>query len=119
MHNDMIHPQKHETISVVMASYNGITYISEQLDTLRMQPLSPDEVIIADDKSSDGTYEFCKDYIEHYGLKNWSVYQNAHNIGPRKNFRAVLAKCTGEYIFTCDQDDIWKKEKIGSMVSVM
>ena len=50
-------------ISVAIAAYNGIDYITEQLDTIRTQTLPPDEVIIADDCSSDGTYEFCVDYI--------------------------------------------------------
>ena len=107
------------TVSVAMATYNGIKYIAEQLDSIRTQTLLPDEVIIADDRSSDGTYEFCRDYIERYGLKGWRVYQNEHNAGVRKNFREVMAKCTGEYIFTCDQDDIWMPDKISTMFSVI
>lgn len=108
-----------DSISVAIACYNGIDYISEQLDTIRTQTLPPDEVIIADDGSSDGTYEFCTDYIARHKLTGWRVYQNTHNLGVQKNFRAVLAECSGEYIFTCDQDDIWKPDKIASMVSVM
>ena len=108
-----------DSISVALACYNGIDYISEQLDTIRTQTLPPDEVIIADDCSSDGTYEFCADYIARYSLTGWRVYRNAHNTGPQKNFRAVLAECSGEYIFTCDQDDIWMPDKIASMVSIM
>ena len=107
------------TVSVALASYNGIKYISEQLDSIRTQTLPPDEVIIADDRSTDGTYEFCRDYIDRYGLTGWNVYQNIHNIGTQKNFHEVMAKCTGEYIFTCDQDDIWMPEKISLMLSVI
>ncbi len=109
----------HSTISVAIACYNGIDYISEQLDTIRTQTLPPDEVIIADDKSSDGTYEFCVDYIIRNKLTGWRAYQNAQNLGLQKNFRHVLAECSGEYIFSCDQDDIWKPDKIAAMVSVM
>ena len=50
-------------VSVVLASYNGIRYIEEQLDSLRTQTLIPDEVIISDDGSTDGTYDFCLKYI--------------------------------------------------------
>ena len=107
------------TVSVALASYNGIKYISEQLDSIRTQTLPPDEVIIADDRSTDGTYEFCMNYIARYGLTGWKVYQNAHNIGLLKNFREVMAKCTGKYIFTCDQDDIWMPDKISVMLSVI
>ena len=107
------------TVSVAMATYNGIKYIAEQLDSLRTQTLPPDEVIIADDRSTDGTYEFCRDYIARYELTGWRVYQNEHNLGLRKNFRKVMAECTGEYIFTCDQDDIWMPDKISVMLSVI
>ena len=107
------------TTSVAMATYNGIKYIAEQLDSLRTQTLPINEVIIADDRSTDGTYEFCKDYIVRYGLKGWSVYQNEHNLGIQKNFREVMAKCTGEYIFTCDQDDIWMPDKVSAMLNVI
>ena len=106
------------SISIVMTCYNSMRYITEQLDSLRTQTLSPDEVIIADDHSTDGTYEHIQEYISRYGL-NWTVYQNAHNIGVVQNFRALLAKCRGEYIFPCDHDDVWMPEKISEMVSVM
>ena len=107
------------SISVAIASYNGIKYIQEQLDSIRTQTLHPDEVIIADDKSSDGTYEFCRDYIESYGLIGWRVHQHSQRTGLCKNFRGVMAQCTGEYIFTCDQDAIWVSDKVSSMVSVL
>ncbi|MBQ7154364.1 MAG: glycosyltransferase [Synergistaceae bacterium] len=102
-----------------MASYNGINYISEQLDSLRTQTLPPDEVIIFDDHSTDGTFELCCSYIERYGLKNWHTFRNTRNLDVALNFRAALTKCTGDYVFTCDQDDIWLPDKISSMVQVM
>ena len=102
-----------------MATYNGMKYIGEQLDSLRTQTLPPDEVIIADDRSTDGTFEFCRDYIARYDLKGWRVYQNNTNAGVLKNFREVMSRCTGDYIFTCDQDDIWMPDKISVMMSVM
>ena len=107
------------SISIVMTCYNSMRYITEQLDSLRTQTLSPDEVIIADNCSTNGTYEHIQEYISRYGLTNWSVYQNDHDIGIVQNFRNLLAKCSGEYIFTCDHDDVWMPEKISEMVSVM
>ena len=112
-------PAERGRTSVALASYNGITYISEQLDSLRTQTLPPDEVIIADDNSTDGTYEFCRSYIDHHGLAGWLVCQNPANLGAYQNFRQVIAKCTGDLVFTCDQDDVWLPDKIASMVSVM
>ncbi|MBQ7733225.1 MAG: glycosyltransferase [Synergistaceae bacterium] len=76
-----------EKVSVIMASFNGIKYIGEQLDSIRTQSRTPDEVIICDDCSSDGTFEFCKDYISRYNLSGWRVFQNEKNLGFAKNFR--------------------------------
>lgn len=113
------HRTSHIAISVVMTTYNGIKYISEQLDSIRTQTLMPDEVIIADDVSSDGTYELCKEYIRRYGLEGWKVYRNEKNLGPAENFKNAIMQAQGKYIFTADQDDIWMTDKLESMVSVM
>ena len=36
-------------VTVVMSVYNGTRYLTEQLDSLRLQTVSPDRVLIADD----------------------------------------------------------------------
>ncbi len=88
-------------VSVVIASYNGVKWIGKQLDSIRAQTRTPDEVIISDDCSTDGTYEFCEKYISDYELEGWKVYRNENNVGLSKNFRLALSKCTGDYVFTC------------------
>ena len=51
-------------ISLVMTTYNGLKYISEQLESIKNQTVLPDEVLIYDDRSTDGTYEYVQEYIE-------------------------------------------------------
>ncbi|MBR1437472.1 MAG: glycosyltransferase family 2 protein [Synergistaceae bacterium] len=106
-------------ISVVTATFNGAKFIREQLDSILNQTLKPDEVIISDDKSTDGTFELCSAYVREHNLTGWKVFQNQSNMGVNKNFRDALMKSSGDYIFTCDQDDIWLSDKISSMVSAM
>ena len=106
-------------ISIALASYNGIKYIGAQLDSIRAQTLQPDEVIITDDNSTDGTFEFCEKYISENKLTGWKVFKNEKNLRVFKNFRLAISKCTGEFIFTCDQDDIWLPDKIEAMIKVM
>lgn len=108
-----------QRISVVIATYNGTKFLREQLDSILEQILKPDEVIIADDCSNDGTYDFCRNYIDSNNLHGWKVYRNAKNLGVSKNFREALKKATGDYIFTCDQDDIWLPDKISAMATAM
>jgi glycosyltransferase involved in cell wall biosynthesis len=106
-------------ISVAMTTYNGIKYIKQLLDSIQNQTEKPDEVIIVDDNSSDGTYEFVNEYIARNGLNNWNNYRNEKNIGWRANFRVALKKCSGDIIFLCDQDDVWMPYKIFEMKQAM
>ena len=85
-------------ISVIMASFNGISrYIAEQLDSIRTQTRTPDEVIICDDCSTDGTVEFCNEYISRYNLSGWRVFQNEKNLGFAKNFRRAFTLSNSAY----------------------
>ena len=111
--------QKAIHVSIAIASYNGINYIPEQLESIRTQTRLPDEVIIADDCSTDGTFEFCEKFIAEHELTGWTVYQNPHNLGICENFRNVMRKCTGDYIFPCDQDDKWVPDKLEVMTQAM
>ena len=51
-------------VTVVMSVYNGTRYLTEQLDSLRLQTVSPDRVLIADDCSTDESFDLIVKYIE-------------------------------------------------------
>ncbi|MBQ3565687.1 MAG: glycosyltransferase [Oscillospiraceae bacterium] len=106
-------------ISVVMTTYNGEKYLTEQLDSLRNQSRLPDEVIICDDGSSDTTNSLVDDYIKKYSLNGWIHKVNEVNLGWRKNFMEAIRMSSGELIFTCDQDDIWYADKLEIMEKAM
>ena len=105
--------------SVAMTTYNGSKYILDLLDSIRMQDEAPDEVVIIDDHSTDETYELVEAYIDKYNLMTWQNIRNEENIGWKLNFRKAIKKCTGDIIFLCDQDDIWKSFKIREMKEIM
>ncbi|MFT8668315.1 MAG: glycosyltransferase [Liquorilactobacillus hordei] len=106
-------------ISIVMSTYNGEKFVIEQLDSLRNQTVSANEVIIADDCSTDNTVSLISNYIAKYKLTSWSVLVNQENLGWRKNFMEALWKSNGEIVFTCDQDDIWRQDKLEIMTNLM
>ena len=99
-------------ISVALAVYNGEKYIQKQLYSLLLQKRTPDEVIITDDCSTDKTAEICEKFIADNGLDNWKLYRENENSGYKRNFYKAISKAQGDIVFTCDQDDIWHKEKI-------
>ncbi len=100
-------------ISIVMATYNGETFLREQLDSLRTQNRLADEVIIQDDGSTDSTSELVKSYIAEYGLENsWQFIENPVNLGYAENFKRATLRATGDLVCFCDQDDIWHTDKL-------
>lgn len=105
-------------ISVVIATYNGEKYLKEQLDSILFQSRKVDEIIIFDDCSIDNTISILRDYENKYnGL--FRIFINKNHQGYIKNFYKAIDKAEGDYIFLCDQDDIWCKNKIEKMIKVM
>ena len=79
---------KNMRISVAMATYNGARFITEQLDSIRLQSLPVDQVILRDDGSSDQTLEIVREYLETYELAPaWRITQNGKRLGYAENFR--------------------------------
>jgi len=98
-----------------MCTYNGEKYIKEQLESILNQTVAIDEIVICDDGSNDKTIEI----IEQFQLENHNkiaLYKNEVNLGSNKNFEKAISICTGEYIFLCDQDDIWKINKVEKVI---
>lgn len=106
-------------ISVVMTTFNGGLYIEQQLQSLRCQSRSADEVLILDDASIDNTVTIIKKFIEKYKLKTWNLEINSNNLGWKRNFIRGFIKSTGDLIFPCDQDDIWYSDKLEVMADIM
>jgi len=100
-------------ISIAMCTYNGVAHLPEQLDSLLGQHRLPDEIVIHDDGSSDGTWELLERYAaSHPELIR--IHRNATNQGFSKNFVGCIAAARGDVILPCDQDDIWLPQKLGA-----
>lgn len=101
-------------VSVVMAACNGEKYIKEQLDSILCQLGSEDELIVSLDPSTDGT----KDILAEYNNKYPQVKViDGPGKGLIKNFENGLKHAMNEFIFLCDQDDVWKENKVKTVLS--
>lgn len=100
-------------LSLLMATYCGNKFISQQLQSLLDQSRQFDEVVIIDDGSTDNMVAIVNKFISDNGLSgSWKVYVNERNKGWIRNFIEGVEKTTGDIFFFCDQDDIWFKDKI-------
>lgn len=105
-------------VSVVMATFNGTAFLHEQLESILAGELTPDELIIVDDRSTDGTVELAKRICLQYPSVNVEILQNEVNVGPSRTFMRAVAKSTGDILFFADQDDVWNANKIKSFVDL-
>lgn len=99
------------SISIAMCTYNGEAYLKEQLDSISNQSVLPNEIIICDDGSIDGTVNIIKKFQETSSVKVKLVI-NTKKLGPAQNFEQAIGLCTGDIIFCSDQDDYWIQKKI-------
>ncbi|MDO4574090.1 MAG: glycosyltransferase [Planctomycetia bacterium] len=102
------------TTSIALCTYNGSRFLREQLESLANQTRLPDEVVVGDDGSTDGTVEILEHWAQTVSFPV-RIFRNETNLGFSKNFEQTILRCSGDVIFTCDQDDIWMAEKIEIM----
>ncbi|WP_227686897.1 glycosyltransferase [Spirosoma arboris] len=106
------------TVSIALCTYNGIAYLATQWNSLLGQQQLPNEVVISDDRSTDGTSILLEKLAAEAPFPV-RILENQTRLGYNKNFERALAACTGDLIFICDQDDFWLKEKISTMTRYM
>lgn len=99
--------------SIALTTYNGEKYLPLQLNSLLEQTRQPDQLIICDDGSKDGTLKI----LENFRTKapfEVRIEKNPENLGFAQNFAKAISLCSQEVIFLCDQDDRWLPNKIKS-----
>src|SRR5947209_20067608 len=100
------------TISVALCTYNGAQYLLNQLTSIEAQTRRPDEVVICDDSSCDGTVELIRSWADAAPFPV-RVHVNPRNVGAIKNFERAVSLSCGDLIALADQDDLWYPNKLG------
>ena len=102
-----------------MATYNGAQYIREQLESIIGQTYTDWQLLIRDDKSSDGTVDLIKDFASRDSriklIENGDKYGSAV-INFSNLFDYVVSE-NKSYIMFADQDDIWNEAKVSKSLS--
>jgi len=96
----------HNSISVIIPVYNRYTLIERAIKSVLGQTLLPDEIIVIDDGSTDGTDKIIKNnYPDIILLK-----QKNRGVSCARNNGIINAK--GTWITLLDSDDEWLPEKL-------
>jgi len=105
-----------ERVDIVMATYNGMPYIREQLQSILWQDYPQFRLLIHDDGSTDGTVEEIRKVAERYPDKVFFIEDGITFRDAKKNFEHLLKMTDADYIFLADQDDVWLPSKVSVMV---
>jgi glycosyltransferase involved in cell wall biosynthesis len=94
-----------------MCTYNSERFVGQQLASILDQSRRPDELVICDDGSSDGTMEQVQRFRVGAPFQV-SVRVNERNLGSTKNFEQAIALCEGDIVVMSGDDDVWHPEKL-------
>jgi glycosyltransferase involved in cell wall biosynthesis len=106
---------KNPTVAVVVATYNGATYLRQQLESIVQQTYKPSQIIIVDDDSLDDTLQVANNFAAHH--PEVMVVQNETRLGYIKNFEKGMLIATASYVALSDQDDIWMPHKLETLLA--
>lgn len=111
---------RERTVSIAMTTYNGAKYIEKQLRSIFSQTTQPDEIVICDDCSQDGTVEIIRKVVAECGAEPLvRLVENQQNLGYIRNFHQAIGLSSGDYLFLADQDDEWYPYKLERMLEIM
>ncbi len=102
--------------SVALCTYNGEKFIGEQLDSILRQTVCVDEIVVCDDGSTDNTLDIVESILSKSGVF-YRIEKNEKSLGVSNNFLKALKLTTGDYVFTCDQDDLWYDNKVETFLN--
>jgi glycosyltransferase involved in cell wall biosynthesis len=104
-------------VVILLATFNGDKYLSELLDSLIGQEFIDFEIFVSDDFSSDDTWSMLGAYSRKHD--NICLLQRDKFGSAKKNFFRLLNDVEGDYIFFCDQDDVWFPQKVKVFLDAM
>ena len=109
-------PTSKPRVTILLCTYNGASFLAEQLASIAAQTHQNWRLIVSDDASQDGTLE-----ILQRGIVDRSRIEirSGPQLGACKNYMSLVTdgSVEGDYFAFCDQDDIWGADKLERAVN--
>ncbi len=114
------------SIAIIMSTYNGQQYITEQLQSILAQSHQDFAIFIRDDGSGDGTPSLLEEFSAAdsriHLVKDTDSSANI-NLGFGASFataiNCALADESISYFAFCDQDDFWEPDKLEVAINAL
>ncbi len=106
---------KDNNIIVLMSTFNGESFLKEQIDSILEQDVNV-RLIVRDDGSIDNTLHILEENQQAQRLS----YYTGKNLGPHYSFLDLLKKSPdSDFYAYADQDDVWEKEKLSTAINML
>jgi glycosyltransferase involved in cell wall biosynthesis len=94
---------RREKLALLVPSFQHERYLSKLLDSICRQTRKPDEILISDDASTDGSYELLKGWArERPSVK---IFRQPQNLGITENSNFLLSKTKSDLVLFLHSDD--------------
>ncbi len=90
-------------LSVIMPNFNDSAYLPDSLGAVLSQSRAPDEVVVVDDGSTDGSVALLQDLARRH--PNLRVLRNDRNRGVVFTTNRALAEVAGDYVCMASAND--------------
>jgi glycosyltransferase involved in cell wall biosynthesis len=109
---------KTDAVDILLAAYNGETFIASQLDSLLAQNYKGIHIIIRDDLSTDNTLKILEEYASRFPAVI-TLIPSKQQLGVKGNFSCLMENSSADYMMFADQDDIWNACKVAKTLAAM
>ena len=112
---------EHRRLAILLSTFNGETFLSEQLDSILQQSFTDFIIVARDDGSVDRTRGILTQYAAEHAGRFFILPYEGSNLGAKASFAALMQYVLEHkselglkraYMMFADQDDIWAANKI-------
>lgn len=108
-------PAAGDTISVVIPLYNRRNEIGRAIASALRQSRAPNEIVVVDDASRDGSAEV----VSSLGDRRVLLLRHEYNRGAAAARNTGIAAATSDWIALLDSDDEWEPEKLARQLAAL
>ncbi len=98
-------------IDILLSTYNGATYLEEQLSSIRSQSFTDWHLFVRDDGSADATLTILHQW-QQLMPDRMTILSESEHLGTVRSFERLLQQASAPYVAFADQDDIWLPDKL-------
>lgn len=104
------------TTTAIVCTHQGEAWIAEQLDSILDQTRPVDEVVVADDGSTDATLRIVRARLADHPRARILTGRVG---GTTANVSRAIEAATGDVLLLADQDDRWYPHKVETLLAAM